>query len=388
MRGTTKFLILCAILKSGWGIAAEDWWPEKKALLTPRNSKTSVVLLEKSKFAPTSAVISGNFVFYTNAKTSGRCRGNNVYRSQIFPFDEKQHDVLVSAVGCVTALHVDGDTVYVTYDNETGDTKMIRLSVNDAMGPKPADPGDTFWDNLAQASFLFDSVAHKEKLSLVNRKASFSFSDARALTLVRFLPSAGPRLLLSRIEDFSDPALPARIVDIKFSALMDLDSVVSRSSRLRRLELREAVESSGKIYLTISDSAYEEELFSSVLVVDIIKNALVNVLGSSLAGRTKEPWQEISENRWWVRKGRWLTPTEHGFVIADRTEYDQETRTLSYYLEPEHKFFRLDLPTENIGGLSFHANGMVVSHPQSGEVRWMGPRDQDQFARELTRIPL
>ncbi len=130
--------------------------------------------------------------------------------------------------------------------------------------------------------------------------------------------------------------------------------------------------SDGKILyaLTAGDGAW-------LRVVEMGANGASATLGHPRP--LAKDWTKAGVLEWAVRKPRFLVGVPDGFLVADRTpEVFSEATAISWYCSTEKQFYRLNIPDQDVGGLSYVHGGVLVSKPMAGSIVWYGNKSPFQ----------
>jgi hypothetical protein len=285
-------------------------------------------------------------------------------------------DQLVRLFDCVTSISTDGKNVFVASDTDNGHSSLAQIQ---PLGLEVNPANDPFAQWLAEIRFRVDITAHQERLVFPDRRASWYVGSEGAIHHVKFLPGTTPRILVHRMPR------PGGEASSELKAMNLSLSLPPRLSRLSRLELTDLSATSGMIFAGFNDPYPDGGLFSAVVAIDTQTDCVHGFFGAPSPTRKEHFEIATPEDKWWNRRLRFLSATEYGFLVADRTDYDQEEKRISYYVPTERNFFLVDIPSEDLGGIFFYQTGIVVSLPMSGEVVWMGPKAKVPFANRPTR---
>jgi hypothetical protein len=312
-------------------------------------------LLQGSKYSPVLAVVVNNSLYYSDQRNQGRCRGRNLYRADL---NSGAKDIPVRIKECVTALRADENFLYMASDDGGGHSTVVQVGTADSPTAKHAE--EAFLQLIAAIRFHWDVVAQKENLSMLDRRASWSVAHDGSISYVKYFPGAAPKIAVAHL-------LQELTV---FSVALNLPPNLSR---LQQLHLSELGASNGKIFAGFTDPNDDGDLFSALAVIDLKTQRLIDLVGSATASADSDFGDAgIFSEKWSNRKLRYLAPTQYGFVVADRTDYDQEVKRIAYYSPEEKKLYRLNVPSQDVGGLFFYKGGLVISQPINGSVIWTG----------------
>jgi hypothetical protein len=92
-------------------------------------------------------------------------------------------------------------------------------------------------------------------------------------------------------------------------------------------------------------------------------------------------WTEAGPLDWAVRNPRFLTAVPDGVVVTDRTPHAfTEASAISWFSKKENRFFRVDAADQDVGGIFYALDGLLISKPRQGSVVWYGKKSP--FSKE------
>ncbi len=301
---------------------------------------TEYPLLTDSKNQPALAVLAGDAVYYAEARNldSGRpedCPAVDLYRYGL----KDKNDARIAEVSCVLNLLTDGQAAYVVMRESNGALTVARTIEGKALQPASA------------------GYEAKLKARVAFKRSTMQLSRGAAIDLINYVLRDGEVNAVFRTEThlFLD-AVPFDKPSTQAVLPIPLKNSAGTSVAL-----------SGNQHLYSFTNGIEGWL----RVVETKPDGTSVVLGHQRPLRKN--WVAAGPLDWAVRTPRFMVGIADGFLVADRTpEAFTEAAAVSWYSSTANQFFRLDLPGQDVGGLSYALGGVIVSKPMLGSIVWYG----------------
>ncbi|MBI4405848.1 MAG: hypothetical protein HY537_16940 [Deltaproteobacteria bacterium] len=297
--------------------------------------KVKITLLRSADLRPVSAVLLNDELYFTNGiGNSKHCLGKHLYREKIS--GRRIHRV--ANVPCVIKVMSDGKDVFLLAGDE----------------------------NNAKVRDLYQLVNNTivEDKRLAHNRSWYP-------TCIQ-VPAAGQGFMIIYNQcPAPEPdhlSLYATGAEVSAAWLPNLQNVidVAYSTFYRQLFV-----------------LFGNDCFPKVAILTIDNNG--KVVGHSGLG-TNQPlpdWLDVAPERCSIRQPRYLLSTERGFVIADRTTFAREVKSIQYFSVAKARVYRVGVDRykerisgDDVGGLFIVRQGILIARPELGRVEWYGTENR------------
>ena len=326
------------------------WWIPATGLAADESLQGKLVehvLVTASKNQPALAVLAGNTLYYAEGRNLDSTRAEDCPAVDLYRYDLKEkQETRIAEVPCVLNLLTNGQAAYVVTRDANG-----ALSVSRTIDGKP----------LQAAPAGFEA---KLKARVAFKRSAMQLPRGGPLELINFLIRQGEVNAVFKTETH-----------------LFLDAVpFDQPSKQSVLPI--ALKGFSGTSLALSDN---QHLFSFTegnegwpRVVETKPDGTSTVLGHQRP--LPKNWSTAGPLDWAVRTPRFLVGMADGFLVADRTpEAFTEATAVSIYSSTANKFFRIDVPDQDVGGLSYALGGVLVSKPMLGSIVWYGKQIPSSF---------
>ncbi len=303
----------------------------------------SVPLLTSSKNQPAMAVLVGDTLFYSEGKNlesskEEDCPAIDLYRYNL----TEKRETRIAELKCVLTLITEGQTTYVVTKSDQNDIAVGRLIDGKTLQLAPLD----------STARMRSRVAFKRSTLKLPRGPEIKHVGyaLRENELNGVFQSEGHVFFDSVVFD-----KPTQHSVLAVSMKGNLSTQFALSQGTILFSLRKGNEGWFRMMETTHSGV------------------------SALLGHERpldKNWTEVGHLDWSVRAPHYLTAIPDGFLIADRSPHAfSEATAVSWYSKTAERFFRLAIPDQDVGGLSYVLGGVLVSKPMSGSIVWYGKKN-------------
>lgn len=307
-------------------------------------------LLTGSKNQPALAVLASGTLYYAEGKNLESSRIEDCPAVDLYRYDLKEKkEYRIAEVACVWNLLSDGASVYAVLRDDKAGLSVAKVGADQKLVP-PADD----WLAIAKARVAF-------------KRSALKLPRGVEQTLVGFVLRENELNVVLRAADhfFLDP--------VSFGA----------NSKQTTLVILAGDSAPGDERIVLGGSLYGFTRGSEGWL-RVVENSLEGK--STVLGHQRplaKNWKEAGPLDWAARNPKFLTALPNGFLVADRTsEAFSEATAVSLYDATDKKFYRLNVPDQDVGGLAYVADGVLISKPMSGAIVWYGTKNPFSGAKE------
>lgn len=326
--------------------ASESW--EETSEVDIGNLNSSVVLFEGLRSGPALPRLIGNFVYYTSATsieivdTKNGCRGKGIYRISL----EDKVETKVSDIDCVVDLIHDKASAYVIH-RDNGElilSKVTEVSVTPEINAE---------------------LAKKIRAALGFKRASLKLPPGKPFQFISYAIHNERLLILAQLADTKSHLFSIWID--KNTKTPDSKSIQSIPFPGRLHELALLSDGSTLIGTKLEDG---ETKFGRLIQINFQENT-ARSLGTDAAMGSES--NEGSSEQLSIRTPRLLRECPGGALVADLTPFlFSETRSLFFYSTSTNRYQRSNISAQDISGVEWTHNGLLVARAQVGKIIWYG----------------
>lgn len=370
-----SYSLLFILSLCSWGTLTQGKEPKaaSQAALEERQILTlpeyAVPLLYGTDKAPVLGTILDGYLYYGGAYLKGNCTGRGLYRFALMP-DQRSEPAEETVLDpethpCISRITTDGKDLFVLVEVQT--EKETKAEVKVLSEGKLVALSERFPSWSAEVRWLH----HREE----NRSLEPWFTDKTEALLFGAQSDGSVKRLLAH------PKLPQKIGLSEGS----FGNPGTRRGRFRTLAGFEALSRLNGVggftwdqdhygYALLKSSDNSE--FSQLFVMNLATLEVNGTYGGESPDIDREPeLDKAGASAFALRNAVALLPAEHGVVIEDHTDYQNEWNALYYFPNEGAKVYRVQIPPEaleGVVGVSRYEQGYLISQPGEGRIIWYG----------------